>query len=187
MVTNIRILSRMSPFLAALALFFLAGYAPRSLIFDRQAIFAGEFWRLFSCHFVHCDLEHLSLNLLGLMVLILIFDEVSPLKIWSLLALGIVVVDTWIWFEMKELEYYCGLSGIENTLLVVGLNSIWNSNKSKYAAIAGVLSLAKIIYEITTQNALFSKVSWQAVPEAHAAGFTAGLLLILFIKNHRFF
>ncbi len=182
MDTTFKTLTRISPVLVSVALFFLAGYAPKTLIFDRHAIAAGEFWRLVTCHFVHCDFEHLLLNLFGLMCLILIFDRLPAKKIWLSLATGMVLVDAWIWFEMKDVSYYCGLSGIENSLLVAGLGTIWINNQARYAVIAGVLSLAKIIYEISTKTALFSNVSWQAVPEAHAAGFAAGVVLIAFFS-----
>ncbi len=177
----IRTFTRHSPFIVAFILFIGVGYAPESLIFDRQAIAAGEFWRLITGHFVHCDFEHVMLNLLGLWGMILIFDSLSAKTIWISLVAGMVFVDVWIWFKMPELVYYCGLSGIENSLLAVGIGSVWQNRQPGLAIISGLLSVAKIIYEITSKTALFSHVAWQSVPQAHAAGFAAGMFCIGFV------
>lgn len=177
----ITILARTSPGIVAVVLFLLTGYASEILIFDRDAIAAGQIWRLVTGHFVHCDSEHLLLNLLGIWGLIFIFDRLSAKAIWLWLAAGIIMVDAWIWFRMPELNLYCGLSGIENSLLAAGLISVWNSSQQKLAVIAAVLSMGKIIYEIYTNTPLFSHISWASVPEVHGAGFAAGVLLPAFI------
>lgn len=170
---------RLSPGLIALALFFIMGYAPEALVFDRAAISNGEFWRLITGHFAHCDLEHLVLNLIGIWSLILIFDGLTPRQIWLSLAAGMAAVDIWLWFGMRDLALYCGLSGIENSLLVSGLLSFYRQGRSKWLIFsAGGLCLGKIIYEILSGTAIFSSVSWQSVPQTHAAGFVAGVLMI---------
>ena len=51
------------------ALFAVTGPAPAEWVYDRDAIAAGEAWRLLSSHLSHSDLEHLLLNLLGLVTL----------------------------------------------------------------------------------------------------------------------
>lgn len=169
---------RLSPVYVALVLFALAGYQHEAVIFDRQAIARGEVWRLFTAHFIHCDFEHLALNLLGIISLIVVFNRISVSGIWLSLLSGIVMVDAWIWYGMGDLSYYCGLSGVENSILVCGLYSFWKNENQTPAIVIGCLSMLKIGYEILNQNSLFSDLSWQSVPQAHAAGFAAGILFV---------
>lgn len=168
---------RFSPALLALLLVPLAGFQPESLVLDRHAVAQGELWRLFTGHFVHCDARHLALNLAGIIGLPFVFNDLSTRKIWSALLLGIAGVNLWIWFGIPELNRYCGLSGIENTLLVAGLHSFWKSERQFPAVAAGTLCLLKIVFEIFHQSPLLTDLSWGSVPQAHAAGFAAGLVL----------
>ena len=56
--------------------------ARRLLSFDREAIAAGQWWRLLSAHFVHIDLEHAVLNSLGLVLMWALFArDYSPLAL----------------------------------------------------------------------------------------------------------
>lgn len=170
-----------SPAILIVSLFLMTGYAPESLVFNREAIAQGEIWRLFTGHFVHCDAEHLIFNVLGVLGLGLVFNKLSGKEIWLALATGMIAVNSWIWIGMKDLNIYCGLSALENTLLVVGLRSFWINDNKLMSVIIGLVTMTKISIEVATQGSIFTNTSWQPVPQTHAAGFLAGLLLILII------
>lgn len=174
-----RLLILTSPLIPVTVLWLMAGYAPQELVFDRHAIMQGEVWRLITAHFVHCDAEHLVYNILGVLGLVIVFNRLTGKQIWSALLLGIAVVDTWIWFGMNELIYYCGLSALENTLLVIGLYSFWQNDHQKIAVFIGLATLVKISIEVATQGSIFTNIGWPPVPQTHAAGFLAGIVLLL--------
>ncbi len=47
--------------------------ARAALRYERVAIAAGEWWRLITAHFVHIDLEHTLLNIMGVVLMWAIF------------------------------------------------------------------------------------------------------------------
>ncbi len=179
----IKTLVLISPSLPVLALFIAFGYEPESLIFNREAIRQGEIWRLVSAHFVHCDFEHLLYNVIGVLSLTIVFNKLKLKEIWLSIVIGIIVVDVWIWFGMQELEYYCGLSALENSILVIGLLSFWKKYHKLSAFIIGCLAFLKISMEIIQHDSMFTQISWPPVPETHAAGFIAGSITVLFISR----
>ena len=92
---------------------------------------------------------------------------------------GTVGVDVWLWWGDPALRYYCGLSGILNSLLIVGLLHLWRDIQHPLILITGVGAALKIIVEINTGQALLTQTAWPSVPTVHAAGFLCGLVSVL--------
>ena len=93
-----------------------------TLAWDRQAIAAGEAWRLVSAHFVHLGWSHYLLDSTGLvLVWFLVGAYLGPLR-W-LLVLGVVIagIDAGFWMLEPQLAWYVGLSGVVHGLLAAGL------------------------------------------------------------------
>ena len=105
----------------ALVLFLSFGAAPEAWVFDRIAIAQGEWWRLITGHWVHSDLEHATWDIGALLVLGLLFESRLKGKLFTVLALSTLGIDLWLWYALPSLNYYCGLSGILNGLLALGL------------------------------------------------------------------
>jgi len=99
-------------FLIILILATLEPNASKLLRFDRHAIEAGEWWRLFSGHLVHLGWAHTLLNLTGLGLITLIFQRELSFKNDSL-ALFICFVGTTvgIYYFSPTMNWYVGLSG----------------------------------------------------------------------------
>ena len=170
----------------ALALFWLAGPAPELLVFDRQAIASGEHWRLFTGHWVHSDGEHLLWNVAGLLMLGWLFEPLLRARLLAILLIGSVGVDLVVWYALPELERYCGLSGVLNTLLAAGLCLMWQAAREPLIVAAAAGAVAKIVIEMLTAAALFTHSAWPSVPPVHAVGFVAGIVggVLIALQTH---
>ena len=93
------------------------------------------------------------------------------------LLIGTLAVDTWLWWGISTLQYYCGLSGITNCLLAVGLVKLWRDLRHPLVWITGLGAVAKILLEVGAEQALLTETTWPSVPEVHAVGFLTGLAL----------
>jgi rhomboid family GlyGly-CTERM serine protease len=169
-------------------LFQFFGAIPEQLIFDRHAILQQhEVWRLFTAHWVHSDLQHLLWNVAGFFILGgLIEPHISKYHFIAIIIFSSLAVDLCVLYLIEHLQYYCGLSGVLNTLLVVLFHLIWQKSRSPWLILGISLAALKIMLEILLQQAIFTQTLWQALPEAHAAGFLAGILSIQIKKQGSF-
>lgn len=167
--------------MAALALLLYLGTGPAcsALVFDRIAVTTGQWWRLITGHLVHSDLSHLCWDVAGLLVLGWLFeDKVSRWQLYSIMLSGLLAVDAWLWWGHAPLRY-CGLSGVLNTLLAAGLMQQWRVSRNNLVLIVGFAATLKIAWEALHDKAIFTATAWPAVPQAHAAGLSAGVLIML--------
>ncbi len=153
------------------------GPAPEAWIFDRAAIAGGEWWRLISGHWVHSDAAHLGWNLAGLLTLGWIVEMRGRCGLMAGLLVGTLSVDLMLWLALPGLAAYCGLSGLLNSLLLLALAGLWRRTTAPLLVATGTLSLLKIMGEMSAGQALFTQAAWASVPEAHLAGWLAGLIL----------
>lgn len=161
----------------AVAVFMFFGAAPEAWVFDRLLIAQGEWWRLITGHWVHSDLTHAIWDIAALLLLGALFEARLKWRLPLVLFLTSLGVDAWLWWGTPALNYYCGLSGIENGLLVVGLLYLWCDTRHPLVLLTGVGAVLKIIVEIKTGQALLTQTAWPSVPDVHAAGFLSGLLI----------
>ncbi len=167
----------------ALGLFLSFGAAPEAWVIDRIAIAQGEWWRLITGHWVHSDLEHATWDIGALLVLGLLFESRLKGKLFTVLALGTLGIDLWLWYALPSLNYYCGLSGILNGLLAIGLLEMWRELRHPLIWMTGVGAILKIVWETAIGGALLTNTAWPSLPEVHGVGFLCGLLAAL-IYSH---
>lgn len=132
------------------------GAAPEVLVFDRAAISHGELWRLVTGHWVHSDLEHAIWDITALLLLGALFEDRLQWRLPLALLVGTVGVDVWLWWGGPALQYYCGLSGILNSLLVMGLIRLWIDLRHPLVLLTGVAAAMKICVEINAGQALLT-------------------------------
>jgi rhomboid family GlyGly-CTERM serine protease len=152
------------------------------LQFDRSAILAGEYWRLFTGHLVHWSFNHLFWDLLaGLLAVLFLLTHhprtLIPLSLWSM-----VLVASFILLVNPEIAVYRGLSGLDTALFAyVGTSmalSAAHRRQGWILALAGMLlglMTGKILYEINSGACLFVD-SQDFIPlyTAHLGGLLAG-------------
>jgi len=140
------------------------------LYFDTGSLAQGLPTGLLSAHWMHADGGHLAWNLAAFCVLAPTIERYSrPLLAWSLLA-GTVSVDLLLLSPLSDLQRYCGLSGLLNTLFGVVLILCWRRTRSPLVIFAACLGVIKIALEIYTGQAVFTQVSWPPYAPAHLAG-----------------
>lgn len=169
----------MKPFLT-LALCLLAAFLIffpepiKTLIyFDYQLLASGSLWQLVSGHWMHADGQHLMWNVFGLAILGCMIERHSRALLLLSLGMGMLAVDLLLLSPFSELQRYCGLSGVLNTLLGVALYCRWRETKSALIPVIGALCLTKIFVEIQAGQSLFTDISWPPYPLAHLAGLLA--------------
>ena len=161
---------------AAIAAYGFAGPAPGAWVFDRLAIEQGEWWRLITGHWVHSGPEHAAWNIAALGLFAILFETRLRWGLPLVLLASTFAVDAWLWWGDPALRYYCGLSGILNGLLVLGLWAHWRESRHPLVLLTAVGAALKIIVEIQGGQALLTRTAWPSVPEVHAAGFICGLV-----------
>jgi rhomboid family GlyGly-CTERM serine protease len=175
---------RQIPFLTSSLLMTLVGLYflvpdQAMLYFSAGNIAHGEAWRIITGHFMHSDPDHLVWNCLGLMVLGTLIEQRSRTLLCMALATGIASVSLLLMTPLAQLEFYCGLSGVLNALLVVAIWLEWQATRSWLAIVVACGSITKVVVEVILGTSLFTHIDWPPFAWSHAAGLAGGLLLIV--------
>ena len=90
----------------------LWGDAGRALLsYDREALAAGQWWRLLTAHLVHLGLEHAALNSLGLVLMWALFARDYTPGQWVSIALAsMAAIDAGLWLRDSTVIWYVGSS-----------------------------------------------------------------------------
>jgi rhomboid family GlyGly-CTERM serine protease len=140
------------------------------LYFDSQLLSQGQLWGLVSGHWIHAGGQHLIWNVTALAVLATIIETRSRwLLLWSIF-IGTLCVDLLLMSPASELQRYCGLSGLLNTLLGVALYIYWRETRSTAVIVVGTLCIAKIALEMYSGHSIFTDINWPPFAAAHLAG-----------------
>ena len=148
------------------------------LYFNAADILHGEVWRLISGHFIHADLQHLFWNGLGLAVLGSVLEHHSRHMLLLALGSGIVFVNALLLSPFSQLDYYCGLSGVLNTLLLLALWLEWRLTRSWIIAVITISVIAKTLIEVSQGVSLMTNISWPPYAWSHVAGLLGGVFAI---------
>ncbi|MDP5239844.1 rhombosortase [Uliginosibacterium sp. 31-16] len=161
----------------ALAILLWAGFgpAPAALVFDRAAIASGEVWRLLTGHLVHSDAGHALWDIGALAIIGWLMEAQGRRRMLLAALVGVVAVDVCLWWAMPGLEFYCGLSGLLNTLFVVALAGLWKAHRHPVFPLAALVLGVKLVAEIVAGQSLVVSTAWPSVPLTHLAGSLGGL------------
>lgn len=156
------------------------------LEYRREAILAGEIWRLFTAHLVHGNITHLLWDGLPLLALGFLFEAYLGRRFWVVLAVSGLAVGGGLLLVEPGLDTYRGLSGILNGVWIAGALAGAAAEKkagrlglSRLYLLCVFLDLAKIGYEVATGHPIFtgsSDLGGTAIPWSHALGVLGGFV-----------
>lgn len=153
------------------------------LEYRRAAIAGGEWWRLFTGHFVHLNLAHALLNGSGALLLaVVLADELRPREWWIAVLLAPLAISAGLWLRQPGLQGYAGFSGVLHGLLYLGVLRLL----PRAPALAGTVLLLLVCRQIWEQTPAYNPDYLQGVihgrvmPDAHLFGALTGLVLGLF-------
>jgi rhomboid family GlyGly-CTERM serine protease len=92
-----------------------------SLALDREALAAGQIWRLATGHLVHGSIYHLGLDLAAWVLAGLLFEPILGRRYWTVLAVSAAFIDAGFLLLQPDLAAYCGLSGVLNGIATLFL------------------------------------------------------------------
>lgn len=151
-----------------------------ALRYDRDAIAAGQWWRLLSAHFIHLNWSHLTLNLAGLGLGTWLFGSDRSPRRW-LLATTMAAAGCGLglyWFA-PSVGWCVGLSGVLHGLMVVGFGG-WALAGDRWALVL----LAVVVGKMTWEQ-LGGSMPWAAsmaggtvITAAHVWGAAGGALYL---------
>jgi rhomboid family GlyGly-CTERM serine protease len=178
-----------SVYLLLLACLLLAPWAEsvfNIFVLDRQSVAQGQFWRLWTGHFVHLSWSHLLLSGLGIVLLQQLFGGLLKTVEWfvATAAIAPAIAMCWVadlagpWFPRQQFDFVVGLSGLLHGLFtfaaVVGLRLNW-----RMAAAVLVIMLVKVLGEVVLGPAALTEqmIGLPVVVDMHVYGIASGLLL----------
>lgn len=160
------------------------------LRYDRAAILHGQWWRIISGNIVHLGWPHLLLNLVGLILVWLLFRQTLTTRSWILVTLvSAAAVSCGLLLFDPHLEWYVGLSGVLHGLFAAGLvAALYAGNRGDWWLLA--LFIAKITWEQTVGSMPGSAeiAGGNVIVDAHlygAIGGTVAVLSIILTKKRR--
>ncbi|MEL7046716.1 MAG: rhombosortase [Pseudomonadota bacterium] len=156
--------------------------ALQSLLYFDRALLSGSpvaSLSLITAHWIHADWSHLVWNLVALGVLGTILEQHSARLLVSAVIAGTIGVNALLLSPVATINQYCGLSGLLNTLLGVGLYEAWRRTRAPGVAFLACLCLCKLGVELWWQQSLFTDFSWPPYVPAHLAGLVATPLALL--------
>jgi len=151
-------------------------------MYDRELIVTGQFWRLFSAHFVHLSLTHMLGNAMGLVLLAYIAGKFLNNLLGVILLLWCVsVVGVGLYFYADYLQRYVGLSGVLHGLLLVApFISGYYSRRIAFSFLT--IIIAKVIWEQSPwydDMALIGAIGGRVEANAHLLGVIAGMAFLM--------
>lgn len=182
---------------AAAALIQIAGaFSPAwtaALIYDRHALFAGQWWRLWTGHLVHYGWLHFAVDTGILLYLGRVITWPRPaVRAWALVLLPPVISGAVCLFD-PHMIYYAGLSALNLGLFVFHALQSWRQDRTDWLWPAVLLvCLAEIAIETLRGGSgggliAFSDPTVRIATTAHVAGGVGGVALWALCRLHTLF
>jgi rhomboid family GlyGly-CTERM serine protease len=161
----------------------------RLLRYDRDAILAGQLWRLLTGHLVHLGGSHLVMNLVGLALIWMLFGRLMSTAAWlaTLLSSALTVSLGLLVFN-PELMWYVGLSGVLHGMFLAGaILSIVSGYRAEILLLGFIV--AKLVWEhwVGPLPGSAEVAGGNVVVDAHLYGAIAGVVVALVIVLWRHF
>jgi len=153
---------------------------------DRNAICAGQVWRVVTGYLTHWSLDHLCWDLLMFVVLGCIIESHSRWRMVLLSLISALAISAGIAWWRSDIVVCRGLSGIDTALFTYvalwTLCTAFTQKNWRNGFAAGLLLLGfcgKVLFELFTGSTLFAdseRAGFQVAVEAHLIGAAIGIL-----------
>lgn len=164
---------------AALLLALLGDRSTELLRYQRDAVLAGQWWRLLTGNLVHLGWSHLWLNLAGLALVWLLFYRALPTAAWVVVTLASsLAVGAGLLIFDPGLAWYVGLSGTLHGLFAAGLvSSLSSGQRSEWLLFA--VFVAKLVWEqlVGPTPGTAELAGGNVIVDAHLYGALTGALI----------
>ena len=168
-----------------LALGALGDSARQTLSYERDALAAGQIWRVLSAHLVHLDARHLAMNVAAFLLLAALYGRTLRMRDWFLAGLiSAVAISAGLYFFVPEVTGYVGLSGVLHGLWAAGAISIARESRLE-AALSLVALGAKLLLERRFGPLGGHLAGINVILPAHGLGALGGLAAALALRSAR--
>jgi rhomboid family GlyGly-CTERM serine protease len=155
-----------------------------ALGYQREALAAGQWWRLLTGNFVHLDLEHAVLNGFGLVLMWALFARDYPPWRWLAIYLGsALAVTAGLWFLSPQIEWYVGASGALHGVMTAGTLAHLRRGDLDGWILTGFIAVKLGFEQIV--GALPFAGSPDTVVDAHLYGALGGVVLAIILSPGR--
>lgn len=154
------------------------------ILFDRNAINSGHWWKLLSGNFTHSNIPHLLLNLSGVWLLGMLFIDTLTSKTFILSTLFLaLIVGFGLFYFTPELNRYYGFSGILYGLYFIAAVSAILKNDRFTGISVALLIAGKIIWDYFTGGNQSSAelIGIPVANDAHLYGFIGAIIIVIFL------
>jgi rhomboid family GlyGly-CTERM serine protease len=156
--------------------------AESALRYDRDALAAGQWWRLLSAHVIHLGYEHALLDTAGLALMWALFARDYSWGGWLLiLGLSVAGIDAGLWLLSSTTLWYVGSSGVLHGVLAAGTVAHLRARQPDGWVLALFL-VGKLVYE-QSAGALPLTAGGAVIVDAHLYGAVAGALAALLLRG----
>lgn len=165
-------------------LLWLAPAAHSALLYDRTAILHGEWWRLWTGHWVHFLFSHLAWNLVVLLAAGTWLEHLRPGWLFRCILIGSPLISLGLLVGEPTMHTYGGLSGLATGVVTLLALTQLAQTGTERVWWAGMLALiaAKCAFDASHPSALFAQFDSPGVRSsvlAHAAGACTALVFFL--------
>ncbi len=163
------------------AVLMVAGPAAGLLVYDREAILAGDWWRLLTGHFVHFSWSHYLLDALVLMAAGMMIQRRRLRGFVAVNAAAAVVIGGLVFLAAPSVRFYAGFSGLAYAALsYLAMDLISTGGRGGRLGVICLLALAtKLAWETATGMPLLAgepAMGWIVLPAAHLGGVAVGMI-----------
>ena len=147
------------------------------LEYRRDAIAAGDWWRLVTAHVVHLSIAHAVVDVAGLYLVAWIFSAaLAPVEQIVVFVAGVLVVDAALWSLHPEVDRYVGISGVLQAWFAAGATRWLSDRRTRTWGLVLLLGLAaKLILERRGFAFWLDGSPFPVVGAAHRWGAAAGV------------